>query len=83
MMEDPMASLDQGEAPDNIDHNTKQVFDPMAMQMNLQRIERIRSIMGIASGCVAGIAGLTGLQGLGKPLCMIPTQAFCSVLQTI
>ena len=43
----------------------KDVFDPMALQVNMQRIDRIRSVMGIASGCMAGTLGFTGLQGLG------------------
>jgi hypothetical protein len=42
------------------------VFDPIAMHVNFQRVERIRSVMGIASGCVAGTLGMTGLQGLGE-----------------
>ena len=70
MMQDPMANLsaDPAAQVSSDGDNTKQVFDPMAMQMNLQRIDRIRSVMGIAAGCVAGITGLTGLQGFGKIL---------------
>ena len=66
MMNDPMAGMDQpvsGPPTDDID--SKEVFDPMILQFNLQRIERIRSVMGIASGCIAGIAGLTGFEGIG------------------
>jgi hypothetical protein len=68
MMADPMADLsgEPGGQASGDNDNTKQVYDPMAMQMNLHRIDRIRSMMGICSGCVAGIAGLTGLQGLGE-----------------
>lgn len=70
-MQDPMANLTgdapSGGNPSNMDGgNTKEVFDPVAMQMNLQRIGRIRSVMGIASGCVAGILGLTGFEGLSE-----------------
>jgi len=69
-MQDPMANITadpaggQGAAGDL--NNTKEVFDPMVMQVNLQRIERIRAVMGIASGCVAGIFGFTGWEGLSK-----------------
>lgn len=69
MMQDPMADLGtdptaQGASSDNVKHG-KQVLDPFAMQMNMQRIDRIRSVMGIVSGCFVGIVGLTGLQGFG------------------
>lgn len=69
-MADPMADL-SGDTPGNPmsgdnDNNMKQVFDPIAMQMNLQRIDRIRSVMGIASGCVAGIVGISGWIGFGE-----------------
>jgi EMC6 len=72
MMNDPMADL-SGPTPATQDemNNTKEVFDPMAMQVNMGRIERIRSVMGIVSGCVAGITGLTNLQGLGEYIMMI------------
>ena len=67
MMNDPMAGMGQDPAasttPDDVD--SKEVFDPMILQFNLQRIERVRSVMGIASGCIAGIAGLTGWEGIG------------------
>lgn len=45
--------------------STKEVFDPIAKQVNLQRIERIFAVMGIAAGCVTGIVGLTSLEGFG------------------
>ena len=67
-MIDPMAGLDgspQGDMSSDAT-NTKEVFDSVALQRNMQRIEKIRSVMGIASGCVSGIIGLTGLEGLGK-----------------
>lgn len=72
-MQDPMANL-TGEAPGGQGQNngsmgignTKQVFDPVALQINMQRIDRIRSVMGIAAGSAAGIIGLTGLEGFGK-----------------
>ena len=68
-MADPMADLGGG-GPQKADNasltNTKEVFDPLVLGTNLQRIDRIRSVMGIASGCVAGICGLTGLQGFRK-----------------
>ena len=68
MMNDPMAGMDQepnvNANADGVD--SKEVFDPMILQFNLQRIERIRSVMGIASGCIAGIAGLTGWEGISK-----------------
>lgn len=43
---------------------SKEVFDPIALQRNVQIIDKIRSVMGIASGCVAGTIGLTSLEGL-------------------
>ena len=67
-MIDPMAGLDgspQGDAAANDAANSKEVFDSIALQRNMMRIEKIRSVMGIASGCVSGIVGLTGLEGLG------------------
>jgi hypothetical protein len=69
MIADPMADLTGESVPGGVINNIntfKQVFDPMIVQVNLQRIDRIRSVMGIASGCVAGVLGLTGLNGLGK-----------------
>jgi hypothetical protein len=71
MMQDPMANL-TGEAPAGQNQsnmnggNTKEVFDPIALQLNMQRIGRIQSVMGIAAGCVAGIAGMTGFEGLSE-----------------
>jgi hypothetical protein len=69
MIADPMADLTgqgtPGTGGDNL-NSQKEVFNPLLLQVNMQRIDRIRSIMGIASGCVAGILGATGLQGLGK-----------------
>jgi hypothetical protein len=71
-MNDPMAGISgpttapgPSGSPEDMTH-TKEVYDPIAMQVNMQRIERIRSVMGIVSGCVAGIVGLTSLEGLGK-----------------
>lgn len=71
-MIDPMANLDGGPPPGadtsaggDLAHS-KEVFDQVALQRNMQRIDKIRSVMGIASGCVAGIIGLTGVEGLGK-----------------
>ena len=61
-----MAGLDnapQAEASSDL-ANSKEVFDMVALQRNIQRIDKIRAVMGIASGCVAGIIGLTGLEGL-------------------
>jgi hypothetical protein len=66
-MMDPMADLDgppQGGASSEL-ANSKEVFDQVALQRNMQRIDKMRSVMGIASGCVSGIVGLTGLEGLG------------------
>ena len=67
MMNDPMAGMGAEATSPTIDDDThsKEVFDPMILSFNLQRIERIRSVMGIASGCIAGIAGLTGWEGIG------------------
>ena len=69
-MQDPMANLTgetPGQNPSNMNGgNTKEVFDPIALQLNMQRIGRIQSVMGIAAGCVAGIAGMTGFEGLGE-----------------
>ena len=48
------------------DADTTQVYDPMALQMNLARVDQIRSTMGIAVGFVAGTLGLTGLSGMCK-----------------
>ena len=67
-MMDPMAGLDGADTPAAGDHgesSSKEVFDAIALQRNMQRIDKIRSVMGIASGCVSGIMGLTGLEGLG------------------
>jgi len=61
-MIDPMADLGGSGAAAETD--AKEVFDPMALNQNMQRIDKIRSLMGIVSGCVAGICGLTGLEGL-------------------
>jgi hypothetical protein len=71
MMQDPMANLTgeapAGQNPSSMDGgNTKEVFDPIALQLNMQRIGRMQSVMGIAAGCVAGIAGLTGFEGLSE-----------------
>ena len=79
MIADPMADL-TGEGtpgPANEMSSQKEVFNPMVLQVNMQRVDRIRSIMGIASGCVAGTLGLTGLQGLGK---WIATRVFLKPL---
>ena len=72
MMNDPMAGVGAQPAaagPEaaqgSLTSGRKEVFDPMAMQLNQQRIERVRSVMGIASGCLVGILGFTGLQGFG------------------
>jgi len=67
-MIDPMAGLDgspQGDVPADA-QNSKEVFDVVALQRNMQRMDKIRSVMGIASGCVSGIIGLTGLEGLAS-----------------
>jgi hypothetical protein len=71
MMQDPMANLTgetpAGQNPSNMNGgSTKEVFDPIALQLNMQRIGRIQSVMGIAAGCVAGIAGMTGFEGLSE-----------------
>ena len=68
MIADPMADLTGEGTPAGPAElgSQKEVFNPMVLQVNMQRVDRIRSIMGIASGCVAGILGLTGLRGLGK-----------------
>jgi hypothetical protein len=63
-MIDPMADLGSSGATAN-ETDAKEVFDPNALNQNMQRIDKVRSLMGIISGCVAGICGLTGLQGLG------------------
>lgn len=68
MIADPMADLTGEGTPGQTNENAlshKEVFSPIVLQVNLQRIDRVRSVMGIASGCSAGILGLTGLQGLG------------------
>lgn len=62
-MIDPMADLGGSGAAAETD--AKEVFDPVALNQNMQRVDKIRSLMGIVSGCVAGICGLTGLEGLG------------------
>lgn len=64
-MIDPMADLG-GSANASNETDSKEVFDPILLNSNLQRIDKIRSLMGIISGCVAGIFGLTGISGLGK-----------------
>ena len=77
-MIDPMAGLDgspQGDMSSDA-ANSKEVFDVVALQRNMQRIEKIRSVMGIASGCVSGIIGLTGLEGLGESLALLTSMIF-------
>ena len=73
MMNDPMAGMEAegsgGPATDD-GLDSKEVFDPMILQFNVQRIERIRSVMGIVSGCIAGIAGFTGWEGIGTLRCL-------------
>mmetsp|Transcript_1543 Transcript_1543/g.2182 ORF Transcript_1543/g.2182 Transcript_1543/m.2182 type:complete len:131 (-) Transcript_1543:765-1157(-) len=70
MIADPMADIGgpdpsgAGGGAGDMGSTTKEVVDPMAMAMNMQRIERIKNVMGIVSGCVAGICGLTGFSGL-------------------
>mmetsp|Transcript_2927 Transcript_2927/g.6512 ORF Transcript_2927/g.6512 Transcript_2927/m.6512 type:complete len:84 (+) Transcript_2927:196-447(+) len=67
MIADPMADLGgTSQAPGADESNAKEVFDPVALNMNLQRVDKVRSFMGILAGCVAGICGLTGWDGLGK-----------------
>jgi hypothetical protein len=73
MMADPMADIGGGgmhQPQDDGEQSTttREVFDGMAYQMNMARMERIRSVMGIASGCIVGICGFTGFQGFGKQL---------------
>lgn len=76
-MIDPMADLGGGAAAGAADaSNAKEVFDPMVLNMNLQRVDKIRTFMGILSGCVAGIFGLTGFEGLGKLLSAEPKSFF-------
>ena len=70
-MMDPMADLGSSGATNAADTNAKEVFDPMALNLNLQRVDKIRTFMGIVSGCVAGVCGLTGLEGLGR-YCITP-----------
>ena len=77
MIADPMADLGSGPAQtgggpgsNDMGSTTKDVFDPMAMAMNMQRIDRIKNVMGIVAGCVAGICGLTGFSGFGT-LCIL------------
>ena len=73
-MMDPMAGLDGGDtqAGAHADgENSKEVFDSIALQRNMQRVDKIRSVMGIASGCVSGVMGLTGLEGLGAFLSFV------------
>jgi hypothetical protein len=66
-MIDPMANIgDTPGAPSET--SDKDVIDFVALQVNLQRVDKVRSVMGIASGCVAGICGLTGWEGLGMLL---------------
>mmetsp|Transcript_2928 Transcript_2928/g.6513 ORF Transcript_2928/g.6513 Transcript_2928/m.6513 type:complete len:126 (+) Transcript_2928:196-573(+) len=65
MIADPMADLGgTSQAPGADESNAKEVFDPVALNMNLQRVDKVRSFMGILAGCVAGICGLTGWDGL-------------------
>jgi hypothetical protein len=64
-MIDPMADLGSSAAATN-ETDTKEVFDPSVLNLNLQRIDKVRSLMGIVSGCVAGICGLTSFKGLGE-----------------
>lgn len=76
MIADPMADLGNGPAggtsgEGNEMGTTKEVVDPMAMSMNVQRIERIKNVMSIVSGCVAGICGLTGFSGFGTSIIII------------
>jgi hypothetical protein len=73
-MIDPMAGLDDGPGMAS-EENTKEVFDSMTLQRNLQRVDKIRSVMGIASGCAAGIVGFTGLEGFGTSI-----RLFCFIL---
>lgn len=76
-MIDPMANLgDEGApgAPTDQD-DSKDVFDPLILNLNLKRVDNIRSFMGIISGCFAGICGLTGLEGFGtcRPMYYLPS----------
>lgn len=66
-MIDPMANLDEGGAPGapTDQEDSKDVFDPIVLNLNLKRVDNVRSFMGIISGCFAGICGFTGLEGLG------------------
>ncbi|GKY95080.1 hypothetical protein MPSEU_000472100 [Mayamaea pseudoterrestris] len=77
MIADPMADLTGESVPGSANNDSmnsqKEVFNPMVLQVNLQRIDRIRSVMGIASGCAAGILGLTSFQGLA---CFIALHLF-------
>mmetsp|Transcript_26153 Transcript_26153/g.39580 ORF Transcript_26153/g.39580 Transcript_26153/m.39580 type:complete len:123 (-) Transcript_26153:173-541(-) len=74
-MIDPMADLG-GSANASNETDSKEVFDPILLNSNLQRIDKIRSLMGIISGCVAGIFGLTGISGL---VCFIILHLFVLV----
>lgn len=67
--------MGQGSGDANLS-SKKDVFDPMALQVNMQRIDRIRSVMGIASGCMSGTLGFTGLQGL---VCFLLAHVFVMV----
>ena len=72
-----MANLgDEGApgAPTDQD-DSKDVFDPLILNLNLKRVDNIRSFMGIISGCFAGICGLTGLEGFGtcRPMYYLPS----------
>lgn len=80
-MIDPMANLgDEGApgAPTDQD-DSKDIFDPLILNLNLKRVDNIRSFMGIISGCFAGICGLTGLEGFGTclPILYLQTILWC------
>ena len=85
MMNDPMAGMgaEATTSPATEDDiHSKEVFDPMILSCNLQRVERIRSVMGIASGCIAGIAGLTGWEGIGMFDCCLFFSLISSLLHS-
>lgn len=86
MIADPMADIAADPAAQQQQDgggNTKEVFDPIIMQVNAQRIDRIHAVMGITSGCVAGIIGLTSLQGLRKFRNSGGNCAVCAVVRAI